>query len=157
MIPKDVIKNLLHEIICAIDSSEYEISIKEIEDQIEGNTLMEFLSKNVSICQLTSDECEEINTKLKSIDTRLGETLFVKDSSIKSDGGVIEVLDRNSNWRVVLVSEAKFQGKDVENIQKGVLVGKNSDQDLMVAGNAIERVYKNSVLNIKRKKVQFRH
>ena len=86
---------------------------------------------------------QEINTKLKSIDTRLGETLFVKDSSIKSDGGVIEVLDRNSNWRVVLVSEAKFQGKDVENIQKGVLVGKNSDQDLMVAGNAIERVYKN--------------
>ncbi|KYC51203.1 MAG: hypothetical protein AMQ74_01159 [Candidatus Methanofastidiosum methylothiophilum] len=65
MITKDVIKNLLHEIICAIDSLEYEISIKEIEDHIEANTLMEFLSKNVSICQLTSDECDEINNKLK--------------------------------------------------------------------------------------------
>jgi hypothetical protein len=86
---------------------------------------------------------QEINNKLKSIDARLGETLFVKDSSIKPDGGVIEVQDRNSNWRVVLVTEAKFQGKDVENIQKGVLVGKNNDQELMVAGNAIERVYKN--------------
>lgn len=86
---------------------------------------------------------QEINNKLKSIDKRLGETLFVKDSSIKPDGGVIEVKDHNSNWRIVLVSEAKFQGKDIENIKNGVLVGKNSDQNLMVAGNAIERVYKN--------------
>ena len=71
---------------------------------------------------------QEINNKLKSIDKRLGETLFVKDSSIKPDGGVIEVKDHNSNWRIVLVSEAKFQGKDIENIKNGVLVGKNSDQ-----------------------------
>ena len=42
-----------------------------------------------------------------------------------------------------MVSEAKYQGKDVENIKAGILVGKNKDQDLMVAGNAIERVYKN--------------
>lgn len=86
---------------------------------------------------------QEINDKLHSIDARLGETLYVKDSKIKPDGGVIEVLDRAKNWRVVLVSEAKFQGKDVENIQDGTLVGKNKNQELMVAGNAIERVYKN--------------
>jgi type II restriction enzyme len=67
----------------------------------------------------------------------------VKESKIKPDGGVIEVQDKNKDWRVVLVSEAKFQGKDIENIQAGVLVGKNKDQELMVAGNAIERVYKN--------------
>lgn len=85
----------------------------------------------------------EINMKLKSIDRRLGRTLFVKDSRIKPDGGIIEIQDRNQRWRVVLVSEAKYQGKDVENIQAGVLVGKNKDQELMVAGNAIERVYKN--------------
>ena len=42
-----------------------------------------------------------------------------------------------------MVSEAKHQGKDIENIQNGVLVGKNKDQDLMVAGNAIERSHKN--------------
>lgn len=86
---------------------------------------------------------QEINKKLHSIDTRLGETLFVKDSKIKPDGGIIEVLDKEKKWRIVLVSEAKFQGKDIENIKAGVLVGKNKDQELMVAGNAIERVYKN--------------
>lgn len=86
---------------------------------------------------------QEINEKLNSIDKRLGKTLFVKESKIKPDGGIIEVLDRNNKWRVVLVSEAKFQGKDVEHIKTGVFVGKNKDQELMVAGNAIERVYKN--------------
>lgn len=85
----------------------------------------------------------EINDKLHSIDVRLGETLYVKESKIRPDGGIIEVLDKDDKWRVVLVSEAKFQGKDVENIEGGILVGKNNDQDLMVAGNAIERVYKN--------------
>jgi type II restriction enzyme len=86
---------------------------------------------------------QEINDKLNSIDKRLGKTLFVKESNIKPDGGIIEVQDKDKKWRVVLVSEAKFQGKDVENIKAGVLVGKNKDQELMVAGNAIERVYKN--------------
>lgn len=86
---------------------------------------------------------QEINDKLQSIDARLGKTLYVKDSKIKPDGGVIEVLDKDEKWRIVLVGEAKFQGKDVENIRSGVLVGKNKDQELMVAGNAIERVYKN--------------
>ena len=86
---------------------------------------------------------QEINEKLNSIDKRLGKTLFVKESKIKPDGGIIEVLDKDKKWRVVLVSEAKFQGKDVENITAGILVGKNKDQDLMAAGNAIERVYKN--------------
>jgi len=85
----------------------------------------------------------EINSKLKSLDARLGETLFVKEASIKPDGGLIEVLDKSDNWRIILVSEAKHQGKDVENVKAGILVGKNKDQDLMVAGNAIERVHKN--------------
>jgi type II restriction enzyme len=73
----------------------------------------------------------------------LGKTLFVRDSKIKPDGGIIEVQDREERWRVVLVGEAKFQGKDTENIKAGLLVGKNKNQELMVAGNAIERVYKN--------------
>lgn len=55
----------------------------------------------------------------------------------------IEVKDKNGKWRIVLVCEAKHQGKDIENITKGILVGKNSNQDLMVAGNAIERSHKN--------------
>lgn len=86
---------------------------------------------------------EEINEALRKIDPELGQTLFVPHSSIIPDGGIIEVKDDNSNWRVVLVSEAKHQGKDIENIKSGKLVGKNNDQDLMAAGNAIERSHKN--------------
>lgn len=86
---------------------------------------------------------QEINEKLNSIDDRLGKTLFVNEACIRPDGGIVEVQDKDGQWRVVLVSEAKYQGKDVENIRAGVLVGKNKDQALMVAGNAIERVYKN--------------
>lgn len=86
---------------------------------------------------------EEINETLKNIDPELGQTLFVSNSSIKPDGGIIEVKDDNDNWRVVLVSEAKRQGKDIENIKNGELVGTNKNQDLMAAGNAIERSHKN--------------
>ena len=86
---------------------------------------------------------EEINEALRKIDPELGQTLFVENSSIIPDGGIIEVKDDAGEWRIVLVSEAKHQGKDIENIRKGILVGKNNDQDLMAAGNAIERSHKN--------------
>lgn len=86
---------------------------------------------------------EEINEALQKIDPYLGQTLFVKNSSIIPDGGIIEVKDDNDIWRIILVSEAKHQGKDIENIRQGKLVGKNNDQDLMAAGNAIERSHKN--------------
>lgn len=86
---------------------------------------------------------EEINEALQKVDKNLGQTLFVSNSSIKPDGGIIEVKDDNGIWRIILVSEAKHQGKDIENIQKGKLVGKNNNQDLMAAGNAIERSHKN--------------
>jgi type-2 restriction enzyme ecoRI len=69
--------------------------------------------------------------------------LFVSHSSIIPDGGIIEVKDDNDNRRVLLVAEAKHQGKDIENIKHGLLVGKNNNQDLMAAGNAIERSHKN--------------
>lgn len=86
---------------------------------------------------------DEINTALQKIDKYLGQTLFVSNSSIKPDGGIIEVQDDENNWRIILVSEAKHQGKDIENIKAGKLVGTNNDQDLMAAGNAIERSHKN--------------
>lgn len=91
----------------------------------------------------TTIKKEEINQALKKIDPELGQTLFVSNSSIIPDGGIIEVKDDNDNWRVLLVTEAKHQGKDIENIQKGNLVGKSNNQDLMAAGNAIERSHKN--------------
>ncbi len=86
---------------------------------------------------------KEINEVLKKIDPELGQTLFVSHSSIIPDGGIIEVKDDNDNRRVLLVAEAKHQGKDIENIKHGLLVGKNNNQDLMAAGNAIERSHKN--------------
>jgi type II restriction enzyme len=86
---------------------------------------------------------DEINKALKKVDPELGQTIFVSNSSIKPDGGIIEVKDDNGNWRVVLVSEAKHQGKDIDNIKNSVLVGKDNNQDLMAAGNAIERAHKN--------------
>ncbi|MFI3295300.1 MAG: EcoRI family type II restriction endonuclease [Rikenellaceae bacterium] len=85
----------------------------------------------------------EINKALNTIDPSLGQTLFVEHSSIIPDGGLIEVQDDNGNWRIVLVSEAKHQGKDIENIRLGHQVGKNNNQDVMAAGNAIERSHKN--------------
>ena len=85
----------------------------------------------------------EINEALQKVDGYLGQTLFVESASIRPDGGLIEVRDDNGSWRVVLVSEAKHQGKDIENIRAGKLVGKRGNQDLMAAGNAIERAYKN--------------
>lgn len=91
----------------------------------------------------TSIKKEEIKEALKKIDPELGQTLFVPNSSIIPDGGIIEVKDDNGNWRIVLVSEAKHQGKDIENIKAGKLVGAKNDQDLMAAGNAIERSHKN--------------
>jgi type II restriction enzyme len=86
---------------------------------------------------------KEINEKLNSVDPRLGVTIFVANGSIKPDGGIIEVQDKDFKWRIILVCEAKHQGKDIENISKGILVGKNNNQVLMVAGNAIERSHKN--------------
>lgn len=86
---------------------------------------------------------KEINEALQKIDAELGQTLFLSNSSIKPDGGIVEVADDAGVWRVILVSEAKFQGKDIDNIRQGKLVGKNNNQDLMAAGNAIERSHKN--------------
>ena len=91
----------------------------------------------------TSVSKEEINNALQAVDKDLGQTLFVQDANIKPDGGLIEVKDDSGVWRVILVAEAKHQGKDIENIQKGIRVGVNNDQDFMVAGNAIERSHKN--------------
>ncbi|MGL2705154.1 EcoRI family type II restriction endonuclease [Helicobacter pylori] len=99
--------------------------------------------KNLSFRHRASITKEEINSVLQGLDDELGRTLFIQSSKIKPDGGIIEVKDDDGNWRVILITEAKHQGKDIENIQKGILVGKYSNQDLMQAGNAIERAYKN--------------
>jgi len=71
------------------------------------------------------------------------QTLRVSHTNIRLDGGVIEVMDRFEKIRIVFVSESKHHGNDAEKIRNGIKQGKNKDQDLMNAGNAIKRVHKN--------------
>lgn len=84
-----------------------------------------------------------INNKLHSLDKEFGIVLMLEKAEIRPDGGITWVKDDNEIWRIVLVSEAKYQGKDIENIKSGLYVGKHKDQILMAAGNAIERAHKN--------------
>lgn len=123
------------------DAKSHDIAVGKI-----SKTIIETLENEypkLSFRYRESIKKEEINEALKKVDPELGQTLFVSNSSIRPDGGIIEVRDDNGDWRVVLVAEAKHQGKDIENIKKGIQVGTKSDQDLMAAGNAIERSHKN--------------
>lgn len=119
----------------------HDMAVGDISQLIIGRLEIEY--PQLTFQYKTSITKEEINKALQKIDKELGQTLFVSNSSIRPDGGVIEVKDDKGNWRIVLVSEAKHQGKDIDNIKKGKLVGKNNDEDLMKAGNAIERSHKN--------------
>ena len=119
----------------------HDIAVSEISHFVIDRLKKEFPQLNFRY--RTSIQKEEINKVLQKLDSELGQTLFVSNSSIKPDGGIIEVKDDNDNWRIVLVTEAKHQGKDIENIKAGKLVGVKNNQDLMAAGNAIERSHKN--------------
>jgi type II restriction enzyme len=123
------------------NAQKHDISVNDFSKQVfeklkEAFPKLEFRFRK-------SLEKKEINEKLNKVDARLGVTIFLEKASIKPDGGIIEVKDKNDKWRIVLVCEAKHQGKDIENISKGILVGKNNNQELMAAGNAIERSHKN--------------
>jgi len=123
------------------EAKSHDITVGEISHFVIEQLGKEF--PQLSFQYRTSIRKEEINEALKKVDPELGQTLFVANSSIIPDGWIIEVKDDNGNWRVVLVSEAKHQGKDIENIKKGEQVGTGKNQDLMAAGNAIERSHKN--------------
>lgn len=123
------------------EAKEHDSLVDNVSKEVENKLKIEF--PQLSFRYRKSISKKEINEALKKIDEQLGQTLFVSESKIKPDGGLVEVKDDEGNWRVILVSEAKFQGKDIDNIKSGKLVGKNNDQDLMVAGNAIERSHKN--------------
>lgn len=123
------------------DAKSHDLTVGKISKIVMGQLESEY--PQLSFRYRESIKKDEINKALKKVDPDLGQTLFVSNSSIKPDGGVIEVIDDNGDWRVVLVAEAKHQGKDVENIKSGTQVGTNNDQDLMAAGNAIERSHKN--------------
>lgn len=119
----------------------HDMTVGEISHHVIERLKEEF--PKLSFRYKSSVRKEEINAALQKVDQELGQTLYVPNSSIKPDGGIIEVKDDNGEWRIIIVSEAKHQGKDIENIKAGKLVGKKNDQDLMAAGNAIERSHKN--------------
>ena len=54
-----------------------------------------------------------------SFEEFLTNALYGGGSKDEPDGGIIEVKDDYGNWRIIVVSEAKYQGKDIENIKKG--------------------------------------
>ena len=123
------------------ESKWHDVAVSEVSQLV-----MEQLQKDFPLLSFryrTSVKKQEINAALRKIDVALGQTLFLPNASIIPDGGLIEVKDDKGNWRIILISEAKHQGKDIENIRAGKLVGVNDDQDLMRAGNAIERAHKN--------------
>ncbi len=101
-------------------SSISKLVMQKLEDELKG----------LSFRNRASITKREINSVLQGLDSELGRALFIQSSKIKPDGGIIEVKDDDGNWRVILITEAKYQGKDIENIQKGILVGKDSNQDL---------------------------
>jgi len=90
----------------------------------------------------------DINEKLNQLNPELGVTQFVMTSSVKPDGGVIEVRDVHGEWRVILIAEAKKQGTNVKRIEEGL--GKQAQ------GNAIERTHKN-IAELKNYMVGERH
>lgn len=124
-------------------AQKHDLSIREVTAGVLAELAVEY--PNLEFRQRNSLSKSEIHAKLQAIDPRLGQALFVDSSSIKPDGAITEVLDKNGKWRVILVGESKHQGNDVEKIVAGVKQGKAKDQDFMVAGNAIERVHKNIV------------
>lgn len=135
-------------------AQKHDLAIREVTAGVLIKLAEEFPS--LEFRQRSSLTKKEINNKLQSFDSRLGQTLFVKSASIRPDGGITEVMDRHGNWRIILVGESKHQGNDVENIRAGILQGKNKDQDFMAAGNAIERMHKN-VLEIRNYMLNEKH
>jgi type II restriction enzyme len=135
-------------------AQKHDLAIREVTAGVLIKLAEEF--PNLEFRQRISLTKKEINEKLRSFDSRLGQALFVKSASIRPDGGITEVMDRHGNWRIILVGESKHQGNDVENILAGILQGKNKDQDFMAAGNAIERMHKN-VLEIRNYMLNEKH
>lgn len=129
--------------IFGVDARKLDNDIKPIVDLVFENLKREFPELEFRIRD--SIRKEEIHSKLNKIDKRLGVKLFVPTASIKPDGRVTEVKDSNGQWRIILVGECKFQGKDIENVQSGIRtkIMEERAQYIMPAGNAIERVHKN--------------
>lgn len=104
------------------EAKAHDLTVEEISHHVVAQ--LQKVYPQLTFRYRSSIEKKEINQALQKVDPNLGQTLFVDNASIIPDGGIIEVKDDYDNWRVVLVSEAKHQGRDIENIKRGELVGK---------------------------------
>jgi type II restriction enzyme len=88
----------------------------------------------------------EINKRLNELDKRLGVELFV-NGYIMPESGLLEIKDKSEKWRLLLIGEAKFQGKDIQHIEHGFRTDtvKQMGKFTMGAGNVVERGFKNIV------------
>jgi type II restriction enzyme len=59
------------------------------------------------------------------------------DTSMKPDGGILSIVDREGRRHTILIAEVKNQGTNVERVAKGL--------DEQAKGNAIERLAKNVI------------
>lgn len=96
------------------EAKEHDFEVAEVSRLVEKKLKIDF--PQLEFRYRNSIKKEEINSALQKIDSDLGKTLFVLDSQIRPDGGLIEVKDDNGVWRVILVSEAKQSGKDIEKV-----------------------------------------
>ncbi|MEZ4884705.1 MAG: EcoRI family type II restriction endonuclease [Chitinophagales bacterium] len=71
----------------------HDLTVGEISNLVIQELEKEF--PQLTFKYRTSIRKEEINEALKKIDPNLGQTLFVQNSSIKPDGGIVEVKDDN--------------------------------------------------------------
>ena len=77
----------------------------------------------------------KIHKQLNSLNQNLGQNQFREKSHILPDGGIFVVKDKQENWRVILVAEAKLQGSNRGRIKRGLRK--------QPTGNALERATKN--------------
>lgn len=125
------------------DARKLDADIKPVVDAVVEALKEEF--PNLEFRTRNTITKAEIHRKLNELDERLGVKLFVPTANIQPDGKVTEVKDSSGQWRIILVGECKYQGKDIENVPAGerTSVMEEKGQYLMPAGNAIERVHKN--------------
>jgi type II restriction enzyme len=88
------------------NAQKHDISVNDFSKVVFETLKRDF--PNLEFRFRDSIEKKEINEKLNSVDARLGVTIFVEKASIKPDGGIIEVKDKDGKWRIVLVCEAKL-------------------------------------------------
>lgn len=129
--------------IFGVDAKKHDASVKEVAKGVLLLLRTDF--PNLIFRLRTSIRKDEIHKKLNQLDPRLGVKLFVAKASLRPDGAVIQVQDKNGEWRVILVGESKHQGNDHVNIPFGIRTAKMEakGQLIMPAGNAIERAHKN--------------